>query len=81
MAITIAEVLEQAARDVECISHSREHAAARIRAFAKQYEGCIVAEGEVEAFLVTDKTGADLTFIPPENTASEPLYRARETQR
>jgi hypothetical protein len=48
--ITIAEVIEQCAQTVEGFDGcDPKYIAARIRALAAQYEGCIVAEGHAVA--------------------------------
>jgi len=53
--ITISEVIEEAAREIEglCDPLDSETArcAAAIRALAAQYEGCIVAEGEPYCYM------------------------------
>jgi hypothetical protein len=80
--ITIAEVIEQCERvaDDAAKGEVRDiydsgwnaatlHIAARIRALAAQYEGCIVAEGETVPVAFNS------------DSMTKPLYRARETQR
>jgi hypothetical protein len=81
MTITIAEVIEQFA----ALCDERERAnlyghkecAAAIRALKQQYEGCIVAEGEVERHKpVAHSDGTDLS----KRWEYIPLYRAREAK-
>jgi hypothetical protein len=78
MSITIAEVIEQCAQACEGFDAcDPSYIAIHIRALAEQYEGCIVADGEVERYKsVAHSHGTDLAtrweYIP--------LYRAREAK-
>jgi len=91
--ITIAEVIEQCAKECEEIDanprvalHHAVVCAAAIRALAAQYEGCIVAEGEADAYRWVDHSGfcgSPLTRyadVAPGHleTAAVPLYCAKE---
>jgi hypothetical protein len=88
--ITIAEVIEQCAQiiDQQDVDPSFKHRmSSHIRALAAQYEGCIVAEGENDAWLMTDATKAGrVTFVRPSDehrrlfAQINPLYRAKESK-
>jgi hypothetical protein len=81
--ITIAEVIEEFAR--KCEEGGRAYA---FRALAEKYEGCIVAEGEADAYRWVDHSGfcgSPLTRyadVAPGHleTAAVPLYRAKEPE-
>jgi 3'-phosphoadenosine 5'-phosphosulfate (PAPS) 3'-phosphatase len=83
--ISIAEVIEEAAQLAEGWD-SGAPIAKDIRALAAQYEGCIVAEGEADAYRWVDHSGfcgSPLTRyadVAPGHleTAAVPLYRAKE---
>jgi magnesium-transporting ATPase (P-type) len=82
--ITISEVIEEVAREIEGLydplDSETARCAAAIRALAAQYDGCIVAEGEaVGVYTGKDhEYGYNIINMHDEVPTKTPLYRAKE---